>query len=180
MKLDPYAALFDAGNQASSGHDDDATAGSGADPGRLDVGKGGPLRIMLVEDLPRVQALLRELIEEPGQLEVTGLAETEDEATRMFREILPDALVVDLNLREGTGLGVLTTVRRSLAGRSVKIIVLTNHAVPLLETACLRAGADHFLDKSRDFHKVRTLLEAILADRRAGGEGDGGDGGTLH
>ena len=39
------------------------------------------------------------------------------------------------------------------------LIVLTNHALPVLETACLNAGADYFLDKSRDFHKVRTLLE---------------------
>jgi CheY-like chemotaxis protein len=71
----------------------------------------------------------------------------------------PDAVVVDLNLRSGTGLGVITALRKSPGPERPLVIVLTNHALPVLESACLNAGADYFLDKSRDFHKVRTLLE---------------------
>ena len=117
------------------------------------------LRVLVVEDLPRVQTLLRELIEEPGRFEIAGMAETESEAIRKFEMLRPDALVVDLNLRQGTGLGVIMAVRRDKTAGEPLLLVLTNHALPVLEAACLNAGADHFLDKSRDFHKLRPLLE---------------------
>lgn len=119
------------------------------------------LRVLIVEDLPRVQAALRELIDEPGQLEVAGVADTEAQAIEDYQSMLPDAVVIDLSLRQGTGLGVISALRRGprADGRRPLLIVLTNHAFPVLETACRNAGADHFLDKSRDFRKVRMLLE---------------------
>jgi len=117
------------------------------------------LRVLVVEDLPRVRTALRELIEESSQFEVSAFAETEEEALQRFDDLRPDAVVVDLKLRAGTGLGVLHGIRARAPAPKPLVIVLTNHALPVLETACLQAGADHFLDKSRDFLKVRPLLE---------------------
>lgn len=121
------------------------------------------LRVQVVEDLPRVQNLLRELIEEPGRFEIAAIAGSEEEALRQFDAQHPDAVVVDLALREGSGLGVIQKIRGRDSGARPLVIVLTNHALPVLEAACLRAGADHFLDKSRDFQRVRTLLEGHAA-----------------
>lgn len=130
---------------------------------------GQPLRVLVVEDLPRVQALLRELIHEPGRIEIVAVAETEAEAIQRYIEVQPDAVLIDLNLRIGTGLGVIVSLRRQTPPRRPLLIVLTNHALPVLETACLNAGADHFLDKSRDFHKVRPLLERAWSGDRPSG-----------
>lgn len=137
------------------------------DPGVQAASDSGPagrqsppaLKVLIVEDLPRVQALLRELVQEPGRIEITGVAETEADAIEQYRATQPDAVLIDLNLRVGTGLGVIMALRRGESPRRPLLVVLTNHALPVLETACLNAGADHFLDKSRDFHKVRGLLE---------------------
>lgn len=119
------------------------------------------LRVLVVEDLPRVQNLLRELIDAPGRIEVVDVVETESDAVAQYERLRPDAVVIDLNLREGSGLGVLMALRRNQRPDRPRplLIVLTNHALPVLEAACLNAGADHFLDKSHDFHKVRSLLE---------------------
>jgi CheY-like chemotaxis protein len=121
------------------------------------------LRVQVIEDLPRVQAMLRELIEEPGQFEVSAVADSEEEALRQYDELNPDAVVVDLALRAGSGLGVIHAIRGRTRAYRPLVIVLTNHALPVLEAACRRAGADHFLDKSRDFDKVRPLLEQAAA-----------------
>lgn len=130
------------------------------------VSHSGPLRVLIVEDLPRVQAALRELIDEPGRLEVAGVADTEAQAISDYQLLQPDAVVIDLSLRQGTGLGVVAALRRESASRRPLLIVLTNHAFPVLEAACRNAGADHFLDKSRDFRRVRGLLEQALAAGR--------------
>ncbi|MBI5258223.1 MAG: response regulator [Burkholderiales bacterium] len=129
----------------------------------------GVLRVLVVEDLPRVQTLLRELIDEPGRFEVQAVADTESQAIAQYRALQPDAVVIDLSLREGTGLGVIQALRRGgPAARRPLLIVLTNHAFPVLEAACRNAGADHFLDKSRDVRTVRLLLEQA---RQAGAAG---------
>ncbi len=122
-----------------------------------------PLRVQVVEDLPRVQALLRELIEESGRFQVAAVADSEDEALRQFDALHPDAVVIDLALRAGSGLGVIHAIRSRASASPPLLIVLTNHALPVLEAACRRAGADHFLDKSRDVHKVHLLLEKEAA-----------------
>lgn len=131
----------------------------------------GVLRVLIVEDLPRVQTLLRELIDEPGRFEVLAVADTEAQAIAQYQALRPDAVIVDLSLRQGTGLGVISAVRRNEAAaveRRPLLIVLTNHAFPVLEAACRSAGADHFLDKSRDVRQVRGLLEQA---REAGAAG---------
>ncbi|WP_325420095.1 response regulator [Aquabacterium sp.] len=119
--------------------------------------------MLIVEDLPRVQTLLRELIDEPGRFEVLAVADTEAQAIADYQALQPDAVIIDLSLRQGTGLGVISALRRRDTGKRPLLIVLTNHAFPVLEAACRSAGADHFLDKSRDVPKVRGLLEQARA-----------------
>jgi len=120
-----------------------------------------PIRVQVVEDLVRVQTLLREIIEEPGRLEVAGMSDNEEAALRQFETLQPDAVVIDLALRSGTGLGLIQSIRRQQGERRPLLIVLTNYTQPTIASACLKAGADHFLDKSRDFMKVRKLLDQV-------------------
>lgn len=121
---------------------------------------GRPVKVQIVEDLPRVQQLLRQLVEQPGRFEVTGIDDTEQEAFQRSQAQPPDALVVDLNLRQGSGLGLIHAVRKLYGASPVGplVIVVTNHTMPVLEAACLKAGADHFLDKSRELPRLSALL----------------------
>jgi CheY-like chemotaxis protein len=129
------------------------------DPSTLAPAASASLRVLLVEDLPRVQLMLRELIEEPGRFDVVGVADTEEQAVSLFDARQPEVVVVDLNLRSGTGMGVLQRIRQRKTPVRPLLIVLTNHTLPVLRHACEKAGADHFLDKSREFARVRLLIE---------------------
>ena len=72
-----------------------------------------------------------------------------------------DVAIVDLNLKEGTGLGVIESIRAQHAKAPPTIIVLTNYAFPEFEAACLERGADYFFDKSTQFGAVKVLLQSI-------------------
>ena len=123
----------------------------------------GGWRVLVVEDLPRIQALIRDVVEQPGAFSVDAFARTEQAAIDAYNAAHHEALIVDLMLAGGSGLGVIKAVRHMQEGPKPLIIVLTNHVSPALERACLQAGADHFLDKSRDFASVRSLLEQARA-----------------
>lgn len=117
------------------------------------------IRILLVEDFAPLRTRLTDLLHIPGEMHVTATAETELEAHDHIEATDFDVLVVDVQLREGTGLGAVRDARkRWLSAIPSLIIMLTNHALPVVRQRCLAAGADHFLDKIRQFDQLVPLI----------------------
>ncbi len=116
------------------------------------------LRILLVEDSELLQARLTELLAEPGIMRVVASAATERDAKNCIDSQTFDVLLVDVALREGSGIGVIAYARARCTGHQPLIIVLTNHPLPAVKQRCLGAGADFFLDKMREFQQVRPLI----------------------
>jgi DNA-binding NarL/FixJ family response regulator len=119
------------------------------------------LRVFLVEDSQSVRERLTDFLAEAGKVEMTGFAETEADAVRELLAHPVDVALVDLNLKEGSGIGVIESVRARHTKPPPTIIVLTNYAFPEFESACLKRGADYFFDKSTQFGAVKVLLESI-------------------
>jgi len=122
-----------------------------------------PVRVFLVEDSPFVRERLIESLTLPGAVEVVGQATGEAEAVAALRATPWDALILDLELRQGNGFGVLKAIGPQRP-RGAKVIVLTNYAVTPMREASLALGADFFFDKMRDSRRVREVL-AAMADR---------------
>jgi len=121
------------------------------------------VRVQIAEDLPRVQRLLQGLIEQAGHFVVSGMDATQDAALSRFKREQPDVLVVDLNLREGSGLGLIQGVPQCLPGMPLPlIIVVTNHTLVALQVASIKAGAHHFLDKSRELPQLALILQRVF------------------
>ena len=117
------------------------------------------IRILLVEDFAPLRTRLTELLNFPGEMSVTATAATELEAHDQIEATDFDILVVDVQLREGTGLGAVRDARkRWITAIPSLIIMLTNHAFPIVRQRCLAAGADHFLDKIRQFDQLVPLI----------------------
>ena len=118
-----------------------------------------PLRILLVEDFAPLRVRLTDLLHIPGEMGVVATAETEVEACDRIEATDFDILVVDVQLREGNGLGAVRGARaRWISTLPSLIIMLTNHAFPLVRQRCLAAGADHFLDKIRQFDQLVPII----------------------
>lgn len=130
-----------------------------------DAGAARPLRVFMVEDSQPVRERLVDFLEAPGQVEMIGYAETQADAVRKLMSERVDVAIVDLNLREGTGLGVIESVRELHPAPQPVIVVLTNYAVPAFEGAARAVGADHFFDKSSEFTRVKRLLQSMLPPR---------------
>lgn len=125
--------------------------------------QGGPaqreLSILLVEDSAPLCARLIEMLTHAGTMRVTAVADTETAALELVRLQQFDVMVVDVELREGSG---VTVVRKTRAEYSLRpfplIIVLTNFDRKSVRERCLAAGADYFLDKAREFERLYPLI----------------------
>lgn len=122
-----------------------------------------PIRVFLVEDSPHVRDLLLDFLHVPGEVEITGFADNEIESVAAILADPVDAVIVDLKLREGSGMAVIEKLRSAKLIPQPKIIVFTNHPFPEIRRRAMQLGADYFFDKSAEYDSVRTTLQALRA-----------------
>ena len=127
------------------------------------------LRVILVEDSPRIRAHITESLSEMPNVLVAGEAETEREAIALLERGDWDAVVLDLQLRQGTGISVLKALRARERPPGARVIVFTNYSFPQYRERSMALGADHFFDKSSEFHRVREVLADLASAVRARG-----------
>jgi CheY-like chemotaxis protein len=142
-----------------------SAARSAANAPRKNGAPGKPLRILLVEDSPLLRGRLENMLSQHAAFKVTGLAAAEAEAVEKLDTVPYDAIVVDVELRPGSGIGVIRQARarnkEAKDGGHVWIIVLTNYDLPTVRERCMQAGADHFLDKMREIDQLIPILLGI-------------------
>lgn len=110
----------------------------------------------LAEDNQIIRENLIDTLEEIADVKVVAHAVTQAEASRWLT--LHDGTwhlaIVDLFLKEGSGLGVLAGCRHR--ERYQKVVVLTNYATPEIRRRAAELGADAVFDKT-------TEIDALLA-----------------
>ena len=122
-----------------------------------------PLRVFLIEDSPDVCDLFVIYFHVPGEVEIVGHADTENESVAAILASPVDVVVVDLNLREGNGLAVIEKIRRANPSPRPSIIVFTNQPYPEVRRRAMQLEADYFFDKSVDFEAVRDTLRKLAS-----------------
>ena len=116
-----------------------------------------PLRILLVEDSELLAERLRELLGQISGVELVGTVRDERAAVAMTREGGIHVLILDLQLRNGTGFGVL----RSLGQERPAVIVFTNYALPEYRRRAEQLGVEFFLNKSLDFERLPEVIRTL-------------------
>ena len=114
------------------------------------------LKTFIVEDSSVIRQNLAATLEELAPIQVTGGAETQGDAVSQLQDEQRacDLVIVDIVLKEGTGLGVLQQPAVHRNGRT--FVVLTNYATNEISQRALRLGAKRVFDKSND---IDALIE---------------------
>jgi two-component system response regulator PrrA len=82
----------------------------------------------------------------------------------MVRATTPDAMVLDVNMPELDGVGVVTALRAM--GNDIPICVLSARTAVSDRIACLERGADDYLTKPFDLGELVARLNALLRRRQ--------------
>ncbi|MBI2772052.1 MAG: response regulator [Burkholderiales bacterium] len=108
------------------------------------------LRTYIVEDNATIRENLIGTLEELACIKALGWAESEEEAKGWLvaHQGQWDLAVVDLFLKQGSGLGVLEACQGRPEGR--KVVVLSNYATADMRKRCAQLGADAVFDKSNE------------------------------
>lgn len=118
------------------------------------------VRIIIVDDHPIVRQGLAELINHEDDLEVCGDAEDSYEAIKVIRELKPDLAIVDISLKQTSGIELLKDIKVQFPDLSV--LVLSMHDEALFAERALRAGAKGYIMKQQATDNVITAIRKIL------------------
>ena len=121
------------------------------------------MRVLLIDPSTLVRTRLVARLTEAG-LDIVGQATTSALARGYARITSPDAIVLDVELADRGGLGLIGELK-AIAPNAL-VVVLTN-ALPY-RRYCLQLGADAFLDKSADFEALTELLTQARPGMRTG------------
>lgn len=118
------------------------------------------LRTYIVEDNATIRENLIGTLEELASVRSLGWSETEKDATSWLAAHPSqwELLIVDLFLKQGSGLGVLEASQQR--GRSQRVVVLSNYATADMRRRCAQLGADAVFDKSNE---IDALVDYCLA-----------------
>ena len=115
----------------------------------------------IVEDSATIRENLIGALEEIAPVKVVGFAETESEASQWLLDNDGDwhLAIVDLFLKEGSGLGVLRNSRNRKDYQ--KVVVLTNYATRDIRERCAELGSDAVFDKSNELDELLDYCRSV-------------------
>jgi len=113
-------------------------------------------RILVVDDEPRILAVIRRRLETVGHqvsIAVDGI-----EALRKARAERPDLIILDLLLPDVSGLEVCTLLKGDASLRTIPVLMLTARSQAADIAEGRRVGADAYITKP---YESDTLLEQV-------------------
>lgn len=122
------------------------------------------LQVLLLDDHAVVRAGYRQWIDGEDDMRVVAEAATSAEACAVVRAQAIDVAVVDLSLKDDSGLEAIRRIRAR--SPRTRVLVLTMHAHEGYALQALRAGAMGYLTKDKPPEAVLDALRLVAAGRR--------------
>jgi DNA-binding NarL/FixJ family response regulator len=120
-------------------------------------------RVFLVDDHPIVRRGFQLVLGLERDLVLCGEAESGSVALTEIQKQMPDLVVVDLSLRESSGLDLIKQLRLTMP--KVRVLVFTMHDEPLYAERALKAGAHGYITKEEGTEKAVEYIHRILAGK---------------
>lgn len=117
------------------------------------------LRILLVDDHVLFRKGVAALLVRRPDMEVVGEANNGEEALEVAREVLPDVILMDINMPVCNGLEATRHIKREMPHVKIVMLTVSDDDKHLFEA--IKSGAQGYLLKDLETQQLYDLLESI-------------------
>ena len=97
------------------------------------------MKVFIVEDAPKIRKELANLLADERDFAVVGEASCVREALAGIEATLPEAVLLDISLPDGSGVEILKFIRQH--DLQISVVVLTSNPYDALRSKCRSLGA---------------------------------------
>ena len=116
------------------------------------------MKIVIVDDDILVSSALKTILEAGGEVEVTGTGQDGKDAVRLYDELLPDVLLMDIRMKDMNGLDAAEQILKMHT--DAKILLLTTFSDDEYIVKALKYGVKGYLIK-QDYGSILPALQAV-------------------
>ncbi len=117
-------------------------------------------KVVIVDDHSMVREGLKQLLELNGDVEVIGEACDGVECLMLLEKVLPQVLLLDINMPKMNGLEVLEKLKEE--NINVKVIILTVHNEIEFLLKAMEIGIDGYLLKESDSSELKKAISHVV------------------
>ena len=117
--------------------------------------------VVIVDDHPAIRMAVRAALESSGHFRVVGEADSGPAALAMIRDHAPALVILDLDLPQMSGLELVDRLKAT--GVPTKLLVLSGQQEAIFATRAMQSGANGFLSKSEDMHRLVEAAQSVIA-----------------
>lgn len=119
-----------------------------------------PTRVLVVDDAAFMRHMIKKILCSMGA-EVVGEACDGEEACKMYDELKPDLVTLDLVMPRKGGLDALRDIRKSDPNAKVVVISAIDQRQPLMDA--LKLGAVDYVVKPFEDERIREAVNRVIA-----------------
>lgn len=118
-------------------------------------------RVLIADNHPISRAGLRLVLESTAEFSIVGEAMTGLQAVNLCKQLLPDLVLMDVNMPNGNGLEATEVIHRELP--KIRVIAISGYDHEEVQREIYRAGAIGFIPKSTDFQDMLSIIRSLVA-----------------
>lgn len=115
--------------------------------------------LLIIDGSKLILKRLMSILKEANPLNLILTALNYNEAIEILEKRKTDIVLLDIQLTDKRGIELLHFIKKQFP--DIRVIVQTNLISDYYQNLCKKAGAEHFIDKSRDFDKIPELIAAL-------------------
>lgn len=122
------------------------------------------IKVLLIDDHELVRMGIKRLLQDVQGFKVVGVGASGEEAVQMAKELVPDVVIMDVNM---PGIGGLEATRKMIRHNpDIKILALTIYEDEPYPSRLLQAGASGYITKGCDPDEMIRAVRTIHSGQR--------------
>jgi len=116
--------------------------------------------VLIIDDSYEMRKIIIKIIEEVDGLKVVDAAEDIEDSILSIKKYKPDIIILDYQLKTGTGIDILTYIRNNKL--AIKVIFFSQYNNNVYKSFAMYNGADEYLVKSINIENFIDVVKRYI------------------